>query len=80
MKSVYLEKKQLSLITTSLSAVIGICLVLGSQGYMDQKLANTVSGIGTVLLGLFIQDPSKNSNAAIAQEAKEEEREAIPDP
>lgn len=54
---VNLNNRQLDVLGTALGAIAGISTVLTTQGIIDAKLGETVSGIATVLLGVVVQRP-----------------------
>ena len=64
-----LNKNQLSTLGTILGLTAGIATVLGTQQVVDQKIAGTVSGIATVLLGYVVQQPA--SERPTTNEAEE---------
>lgn len=53
-----LNKKQLDILASVFGAVAGIATVLGTQQVIDSKIAGTVGGISTVLLGVIAQRPA----------------------
>lgn len=53
-----LNKKQLDVVATVLGAVAGIATVLGTQQIINPRLAGTISGVSTVLLGVVTQRPA----------------------
>lgn len=53
-----LNKKQLDVLSTILGAIAGIATVLGTQEVINPKLAGTVGGVATVMLGVVTQRPA----------------------
>ncbi len=51
------NQRQLDSLGTVLGTIAGISIVLTTQGIIDAKLGQTVSGIATVLLGVVVQRP-----------------------
>jgi len=65
------NKNQLDLLATILGAIAGIFTVLGTQQVISPKVAGTVSGIATVLLGIIVQRPADKRPTTEEVEEKE---------
>lgn len=56
-----LSKNTLNILGTTFGAIAGISGILGSNGYVEAKLAGTVASVATLALGIVTQSPSKDT-------------------
>ncbi len=56
--AIKVNKNQLDILATIFGAIAGICTVFITQDVGDRKVAGTVGGVATVLLGIITQRPA----------------------